>query len=246
MLLALILFSLPLLSQHGLVRRAGLTFHAGPTFFFPDIGGYSVEENWFGLRDIGKVHPRYSYGLDFHYWLTGRISARLGVTAGSLYATDEGGYLPDRGYSCDVSIVDNIFVAELHLLKNRPGNSNKGRYIRGRKKGPALAFLRIDPYVFSGIGAVFYNVTPNERLSAAMVPPVGSSLTIPAGIGTSISLSPSFSAMADFSGRYSMTDRIDGFPSKFSKANDIYYFVNAGITWKIPTGRGKNRIKSIW
>ncbi len=48
--------------------------------------------------------------------------------------------------------------------------------------------------------------------------------------------SPNFNFGLELGGRYAFTDYLDGYTSQFSKANDVYYFLNFTITYKLKTG----------
>jgi hypothetical protein len=64
----------------------------------------------------------------------------------------------------------------------------------------------------------------------------GFNLVIPGGIGTTLIYSPNLNFGAEIGARYAFTDYLDGYTSQFSKANDVYYFLNLTVTYKLKTG----------
>ena len=59
---------------------------------------------------------------------------------------------------------------------------------------------------------------------------------IPVGIGTTLVYSPNYNFGVEFGGRYSFSDNLDGYTSQYSSSNDVYYFLNFTITYKLKTG----------
>ena len=96
-------------------------------------------------------------------------------------------------------------------------------------------------YAFGGFGGLIYSITPNDSLKVSMdrkgVKSSGTTVVIPAGIGATLVFSPSFSFGAELGGRYSFSDYIDGYSSQFSTSNDVYYFFNLTVTYKLKTNQ---------
>ncbi len=59
---------------------------------------------------------------------------------------------------------------------------------------------------------------------------------IPVGLGSTLVYSPNFNFGVELAGRYSFSDNLDGYTSQYSSANDVYYFFNFTITYKLKTG----------
>ena len=49
--------------------------------------------------------------------------------------------------------------------------------------------------------------------------------------------SPDFNFGVEIGGRYTTTDYLDGYSSQYSKSNDVYYFLNVTVTYKMKTGK---------
>ena len=48
--------------------------------------------------------------------------------------------------------------------------------------------------------------------------------------------SPNINFGIELAGRYSFSDYLDGYTSQYSSSNDVYYFLNFTITYKLKTG----------
>jgi hypothetical protein len=60
---------------------------------------------------------------------------------------------------------------------------------------------------------------------------------VPGGVGTTLIYNPNLNFGLEFGGRYAFSDFLDGYSSpQFSKANDVYYFLNFTLTYKLKTG----------
>jgi len=95
----------------------------------------------------------------------------------------------------------------------------------------------LDFYAFAGIGGALFNVDPNEALLARDMPVSGFTPVIPGGVGATLIYNPNLNFGIELGGRYAFSDYIDGYSSpQFSKANDVYYFLNFTIAYKLKTG----------
>ena len=59
---------------------------------------------------------------------------------------------------------------------------------------------------------------------------------IPVGIGSTLVYSPNLNFGMEIGGKYAFTDYLDGYTSQYSKTNDVYYYLNFVVTYKIKTG----------
>jgi hypothetical protein len=80
-------------------------------------------------------------------------------------------------------------------------------------------------------------VKGNTKLENYGIKPGGFSAVIPVGVGATLIYSPNFNFGLELSGRYSFTDYLDGYSNiQYSRSNDVYYFLNFTITYKMKTG----------
>jgi hypothetical protein len=221
------------------MKRYEITGGTGPSFFFGDIGGFSKGKNILGFKDMSFLQTRFDVNLSFKYRITKDINARLSLTWAKLHASDFRGSNETRGYEASITLFEPALIGEYYLIKNNAENSylfSKGQ------KGFFLGVLEsLDLYVFTGIGGASYETKANDKLIARQSLDklvLGNfSPVIPVGIGTTIAYTPNFSLGAEFTGRYSFKDDLDGFTSPTSSSNDVYYFLNFTVTYKMKTNK---------
>jgi hypothetical protein len=206
----------------------------GPTLFFADIGGYSKTKNILGLRDLSFLQTRFNMNFNLKYRISQDFNARLSLTYGFLHATDNRGSNESRGFEAAVSIFEPALIGEYYFIKNR----SEGSYLfsKGRNGSGNGLFSSLDFYLFTGIGGLSYSVRGNDKLVNYGLDPGGFTAVIPLGVGTTLVYSPDFNFGVEFGGRYSFSDNLDGYPSQYSSSNDVYYFLNFTITYKMKTG----------
>ena len=110
-------------------------------------------------------------------------------------------------------------------------------FIKGRRSFFSQILRSLDFYAFAGIGGALFYVDPNEALLASDMPVSGFTPVIPGGVGATLIYNPNLNFGVELGGRYAFSDYIDGYSSpQFSKANDVYYFLNFTIAYKLKTG----------
>jgi len=220
------------------MKRYEATGGLGPTFLFGDIGGFSPKENILGIRDLNFLQTRYNLNLSLKYRITQDINIRVRVSYGMLHASDTRGSNEDRGFDAAISIIEPVVVGEYYFIKNKAESS--WLFNKGKDRGIFGFFKSLDFYAFTGIGGLSYSVKPNDKLEAIEVTKGiktgGFTAVIPVGIGSSLIFSPNINFGVEFAGRYSFTDYLDGYTSQYSSSNDVYYFLNFYVTYKLKTG----------
>jgi hypothetical protein len=207
----------------------------GPSFFFGDIGGYSQTKNILGLKDITYLQTRFNFNANIKYRLTQDVNLRLSLTSGLLNATDIRGSNEGRGFEASILIIEPALIGEYYFIKNRAENSYL--FTKGRKTGFIGFIQSLDFYAFTGIGGLGYSVKGNARLENYGIKSGGFTAVIPVGIGSTLIYSPNFNFGVELAGRYSFSDYLDGYSNiQYSRSNDVYYFLNFTITYKLKTG----------
>ena len=202
----------------------------GPSFFFGDIGGFSKTDNILGIRDLTFKQTRFNMNLSMKYRLTQDLNARLSLTYGLLHATDDRGSNEGRQMEASMSIFEPALLGEYYFIKNRAENS----YLFNKGRATFITFLKsMDFYFFSGIGVVSYSVRRNEALAVKGMDPTGFAGVIPVGLGATMIYSPDLNFGLELGGRYSFTDSLDNYTSQYSSSNDVYYFLNFTVTYKL-------------
>jgi hypothetical protein len=206
----------------------------GPSVFFGDIGGFSQTKNILGFKDISFLQTRFNIGGTIKYRITRDINARISMTYGMLHATDSRGSNIKRGYDARTSIFEPALIGEYSFIKNKTEGSYL--FLKGKSRSVSGFFTSLDFYAFTGIGGVNYKVKGNDPLIQRGMRSGGFSAVIPAGLGSTFIYSPNLNFGVEIGGRYSFTDYLDGFSPQQSKANDVYYFLNFAVTYKLKTG----------
>ncbi|HUX59229.1 MAG TPA: hypothetical protein VMV77_19820 [Bacteroidales bacterium] len=206
----------------------------GPALFFGDVGGFSKTKNILGLRDMSFLQTRFDLNLNFKYRITQDINIRLSLSYGFLHATDKRGSNEARGYEASTSIFEPALIGEYYFIKNKAENSYL--FSSGEGNGFQWLFKSLDFYVFTGIGGLNYSVKGNDALVNTGIESGGFTAVIPVGVGSTLIYSPDFNFGVEFGGRYSFSDNLDGYTSQYSSSNDVYYFFNFTVTYKLKTG----------
>lgn len=219
------------------MKRYEVSAGAGPTFFFGDVGGYSNGENILGLKDMTFLQTRFNLDFGIKYRFSQTINARFSFSTGLLKATDERGSNEDRGYEASTTYFQPALIGEYYFVKNRSENSYQ--FVSSGRRVMRTFFSSLDFYAFTGIGGMNYTVKGNDALvnNPNGFDSGGFTAVIPIGVGTSLVYSPNFNFGLEIGGRYAFSDGLDGYTSQYSSANDVYYFLNFVVTYKMKTGK---------
>jgi hypothetical protein len=216
------------------MKRYEAVLGFGPSFFFGDIGGYSKTKNILGLRDITLLQTRFDFNASLRYRIAQPFNVRLSFTTGLLNATDIRGSNENRSYGASITFIEPAVLAEYFFIKNKAENSYL--FSKGKNTG-FIGFLKsLDFYALAGIGGIGYSIKPNAALQSHGLNPGGFAGVIPVGLGSTLVYSPNFNFGVELTARYSFSDNLDGYTSQYSSSNDVYYFLNFTITYKLKNG----------
>ena len=216
------------------MRRWEAVGGVGPSFFFGDIGGFTRTKNILGIRDLTYLQTRFDVNGNLKFRITRSINARISFTYALLRANDERGSNIERGFDATTSIFEPAVIGEYYFIKNMAENSYL--FVKGKERFLFELIKSLDFYAFAGAGGVSYSVKGNDALVEHGMETGGFSAVIPAGLGATLIFSPNLNFGVEAGGRYTFTDLLDGYTSQYSKANDVYYFLNFTITYKLKTG----------
>lgn len=215
-------------------RRVEIAAGLGTTQFFGDIGGYSHNSNIMGLKDIIFHQTRFNLSLSAGYLLERNITVRLNMAYGMFNANDVKGSNELREMAARTTFFEPSVLGEYYFIKSSSGNS----YLFSRGRGKALRsfFETLDFYLFAGAGGLSYTVHGNDNLTShPNFRADGFALVIPAGVGIKLLYAPEWDLGLEIGGRYAFSDYIEGYTSQYSRSNDIYYFLNATVTYRLDT-----------
>jgi hypothetical protein len=215
-------------------KRYEASIGIGPSSFYGDIGGYSQSKNVLGLRDITLKQIRFDVSGNFKYRITQEFSVRLCLSTGLLQATDKRGSNEGRGFKASTFFVESDLIAEYYFIKNKAESSYL--FTKGQHPGFITFIKKLDFYALTGIGGVGYTVKGNNRLETFGMHHGGFAGVIPVGLGSTLIYSPNINFGVEFTARYSLSDYIDGYTSQYSNSNDVYYFFNFTVSYKMRTG----------
>ncbi len=233
----LILFSIVTYGQAWKLQR--LEVYGGLTTFhyFGDIGGSADKSNWFGIKDISirSTRPGFSAGVVFR--LDEKIYAKADLSLGVLASTDRNSVNYLRGHSFS-TITNEISIRGLYFIIPE---SNQNYYYSVMQLRGGLRKLNqpFSLYAFFGVGSAFYSVFPNQSLKSDPRFNDNSSFAMlfPVGIGAKMAFIPRISFGAELSARYVLSDYLDGFTTKKSKYNDVYYLFNFNVYYRFPRAK---------
>lgn len=216
------------------MRRWEAVAGLGPSFFFGDVGGYSRTENILGFKDIIVNQIRFNVNFNVKYRISRDVNVRLSLTYAYFHASDEKGSNEGRELEASMNGFEPALMGEYYFVKNKAESSYL--FSKGRGTGFGSMLRSLDFYAFTGIGAINYKVNGNDYLKSFGLGTSGFVPVIPVGIGSTLVYSPNFNFGVEIGGRYSFSDNLDGYTSQYSSANDVYYFLNFTITYKLKTG----------
>jgi hypothetical protein len=222
-------FLLPAGSGQSEFKKFEITGGLGITQMFCDIGGYSRGENLLGLKDFSFKHTRFNISTGARYRVLENVAVRANIAFGCLHATDARGSNERRAFESKCLFIEPSLLGEFYILTpDESFVSTKGDRYRFK------SFLSsLSPYVFAGVGGFTYKVNPNPVLEVRATSRRGFTGIIPAGAGVHLNYSDSFNFGMELGGRYSFSDDIEGYSSVYSKANDVYYFLNFTVAYKL-------------
>lgn len=208
--------------------------------YFGDIGGSPGESSYLGLLDFKFSMLRPGLNLGARYQIMKPLTLKVSYSFGVLSETDKNSRYHDRNFAFN-TIINQIAVgAEFYLIPESDENYYYSiMQIRGGLRHYHKPFSL---YTTLGVGGLFLNVTPRESLVHS--PRFDNSrkftLSIPMGVGAKYALIPKIQVGAEVLLHLTLTDHLDGYTTKFSTFNDIFYTANLTATYKIQQTRKRN------
>lgn len=227
-------------SQRWKLKRYEVLFGVGSTNIYGDIGGTADANNMFGLKDIRINETRYSLYAGARYKIKKDLAFKFNLIYGKGVGDDKDSKNAEhRGYSFTTSIIEPSFQLEYSFLSEERTVASSKLYSR---RGMVNNFTIFSAYGFAGLGGVIFN--PKLDLhgkTAASVETVDGygkfSVVMPIGLGVKYAIDKNWSLGFEFGRRFAFSDYLDGISTKFSKANDTYYFGVLQAVYKLNTNR---------
>jgi len=227
------------------MKRYEATAAIGTSQFYGDIGGFTIGENALGIRDLTFRQTRFSVNGSFRYFITDNIAARLSLTYLMTHADDLRGSNNDgRLFKTSSFIYEPALLGEYYFVRNRERNSFLFQTYRYRRANRLRDFFRsVDVYALTGIGGAGYNVfygNDKIQLKWDQDPTLrrsGFTAVIPLGVGAKVAIDPNLLLGVELTGRYALSDYLDGYTSEWSKRNDVYHTFSFTLNYRIKTAR---------
>jgi hypothetical protein len=234
-----IYFTFPVFGQKWKLTRYEAMIGIGSANYFGDIGSVTSTNNWYGLKDLSIRGVRPSFLAGVRYKITQETSVKLNFTLLMLGATDKSGTNVLRNYKFNTFGLEHSVQMEYSFLKEDRRKSSFAIYNR---RGMLNSYSKIGLALFGGFGGLYYyplvtkdsiydvkrDIFKEEFLYTGVL--LG-------GITAKMIFNNKLAFSVEFGARYAFTDFLDGFTSTVSKFNDIYYFGNFNIIYRIKTSR---------
>ncbi len=235
--LILLMVIIPLLShaQRWRLRRYEPYAGIGVTSFYGDIGGFSGTNTAMGFKDIQLEYSRPSIVLGLRYKLDSDMALKFNMVYGFVTANDVGSRNDARNYAFSSTIFEPSLQFEYYLLSEGRGLASSALF---NKRGMVNNYSRFYIYVFGGLGGVFFNPKPQEDFETVFEDNFTKfGAVIPVGLGLKLSIDANWSLGLELGRRFTTTDFIDGYTSKFSDHKDTYYIGVFNVIYKIRNDR---------
>jgi hypothetical protein len=216
------------------MRRWEAQAGIGPTFFFGDIGGFTRTKNILGLRDLSFMQTRFNINGNLKFRITRDVNVRVNFSYGLFHASDIRGSNEGRSFEASTSFFEPAVLGEYYFIKNYAENSYM--FLKQKQGFTRDLFKSLDFYAFAGFGGLSFSVKGNAALEAMGMTSSGFTEVFPAGLGATLVYSPNLNFGVEIGGRYTFSDLLDGYTSQYSRANDVYYFLNFTVTYKLKSG----------
>jgi hypothetical protein len=222
-------------AQRWKLRRYEACFGICTSQYYGDIGGSADANNFYGLKDIEILSTRPSFAVGARYKLTGSMAVKMNMIFGIVSGNDKRSANVERNYSFNTAIFEPSFQFEYYLI---PESKSTGSPASFSRRGMMNNYSKFYAYVFGGVGGIYVN--PKIKRDEEVIPLEEFSkfaLAFPMGVAVKYSIDSRWSVGLEFGRRFTTTDYIDGYHSKYSKANDLYDFGMFSAIYKIPTDR---------
>ena len=236
--LVLLMLILPMVShaQHWKLRRYEPYIGIGTTSFYGDIGGSSSTNTAMGFKDIQLQYSRPSLVLGLRYKLESDMALKFNMVYGFVAANDDGSRNDARNYAFSSTIFEPSLQFEYYLLSEGRSFISTALF---NKRGMVNNYSRLYIYLYGGLGAVFFDPKPLKDFVSQFDDNFTKfGVAIPVGIGLKYSIDANWSLGLELGRRFTTTDYIDGYTSKFSDHKDTYYIGTFNAIYKIRTDRG--------
>jgi hypothetical protein len=215
----------------------------GTSNYFGDIGGATKSSN-FNPADLDIVSTRPSINLGMRYRFAERFAARGNFGFGMLHGSDIGSINEERNFAFKSMLIELSGQVMFSITEEKQVISYSAMNMRqGLRKFNARPHV----YAFAGIGGAYFKTQALEALdgSARFDNSSSIALSFPVGLGIRYPFSPRTWVGFELGGRITTSDYLDGFASQYSTSNDVYYFSQFFVSYKLKNRVFKPRRRNI-
>lgn len=200
---------------------------------FTDIGG-AEGKNSTPISEFMQMSKRVGVVGFYKHNLNPRYSVKINGLVGLIAGTDEGSRNENRMYEFSTYIFDISAIGMYYIIAEK-----EPFFYRSTLRGKSWS-KNVYPslYVQGGVGACMYIPSPNERLSSATLVGYEGGKTVtpvfPIGFGSTLPIAKDVRLFFETNYVFTLTDKLDGYSNeKFSKSNDSYMCISAGLVYQI-------------
>lgn len=237
----LLLISSTAIAQRWKLTRYEAILGVGFANYFGDIGGTSpTKNNLYGIRDINLLTTRPALMAGARYKTTEISAVKLNLVLLMISGNDRGGDNYYRKYRFNTFGLEHTLQYEHAIIKEERRRSSFAIYNR---RGLLSTYSNKGLYVFGGLGGIVHytdikrdpgDYTPRIDL---VKPGFHYSVAALGGVMLKLIYDNKYSFSAEIGLRYVLSDYLDGLSTTISRANDIYYYTNFSIIYRIKTSR---------
>jgi len=215
----------------------------GTSNYFGDIGG-AMTSSQFSPADLDLVSTRPNISVGMRYRFAERFAFRGNLGIAMLHGSDVASVNEKRDYSFKSSLFE---VSGQIMYSITPEKQVISYSAMNMRQGLRKFNAGIHVYAFAGIGAAYFKPTALDNLQDSEGFEGGKNigLALPVGLGVRYPFSPRTWVGFELGGRLTTSDYIDGYTSKFSSSNDMYYFSQFFVSYKLKNKAFKPRRRNI-
>ena len=205
---------------------------AGVTSFLGDLGGGASEGGGYGPKDLDIASTSWAIGGSFRYYMRANMAAKANLYIAQVTGHDQNSANPTRkarNLNFRTQIIELSVQYELYFLTERAKGMYRLRGARGLKK------LKLDGYLFAGIGAFYYNPQGyadgawhnlREIGTEGQTSGKGSKYSViaaclPVGVGFKKKINRKMSLGLEIGVRFTATDYIDDVSGYYQEPDEI-------------------------
>lgn len=223
-----------LFAQRWKLYRYEVYGGVGTIHMFTDLGVSNKESLLNGFR-IDFTRPSVTLGVKYKF--SPFVLGKFHLAYGYGYSRDitNPRYIGGTGFKSSTHLIEQIIGIDYFFLPEERSYRSAAIYNR---RGLINYYSIYAFYVTANIGWIYYNSNydivprPYDKIKKS-----GFSITIPIGVGVRYNYSNKVLLGLETGPRFTLTDYLEGFTTKFSKFTDLYWLTTFTVSYRIKTTR---------